>query len=180
MELRTAGGKPLATARSGQDVEFHLHFENRSERHFPELAVRLNVQTQLGAPVFMQSNHLSQQPFGRLPSSGAFVCRLPGLPLPAASYRVGFKVSPGFRNSDPIDAVQHALDLHVEKGDFFGTGESPSPQVGTVLVRADWRLDSRPLVDNGSVETPPQYAERDPAREGALGEAGPLEEKRLL
>jgi hypothetical protein len=128
----------------------------------------------------MQSNHLVGANFGKLPSSGTFVCRLPRLPLPAALYRIGFRVTTAFRHAEILDGIQHALDLQVEKGDFFGTGQLPSPQAGVALVPAEWRIEARaPLAPESTLPPQPQ-AEKDPSRVGALGEPGPLAEQTLI
>jgi lipopolysaccharide transport system ATP-binding protein len=142
MSLRGADGEPLSTAFAGQPLEIHLLFENRSGHAFPNLIATLQVRTHFEAPVFMQQNRLTGDSFGALPERGAFVCRLPRLPLPASVYRVGFTLSSGSNGGVQLDAIQHAIDLPVEAGNFFGTGQMAPIQGGVCLVDAEWRLDA--------------------------------------
>jgi hypothetical protein len=48
-----------------------------------------------------------------------------------------------------IDQLDAAIDLHVEGGDFFGTGRSPSTHEGLCLVEGDWRLDAETTFEAG-------------------------------
>ena len=142
-ELRDPSGSPLALTTSGSDIELHLFYERHTTRAYPNLSLRLIVQTQLGAPVFTQWNQLSNCTFpADLPEAGAFVCRLPRLPLPPSSYRVGFRLATARRAGEVLDLMEHAFDLPVERGDFFGTGDMPLIAGGVALVPAEWRFDA--------------------------------------
>lgn len=143
-EMRNESGKVTQTLNSGETVEFWLHFENPNGAQFPGLNARLNVRTQLGVPVFTQSNQLVGQPFGALPERGAFVCQVPRVPLPGGTYRVSFQVSKTYRQAEMIDAVEDAMEVQVEGGDYFGTGMVPAQISGMALVPAQWRLASTP------------------------------------
>ena len=89
----------------------------------------------------MQQNRLTGDSFGPLPERGAFVCRIPKLPLPASMFRVGFSLTSEAKGGRSLDAIEHAIDLPVETGDFFGSGALPAVQRGVCLVDASWRLD---------------------------------------
>jgi lipopolysaccharide transport system ATP-binding protein len=142
VEIRNSTGRTVQSMRSGEDADVWLHFENPSGANHPQLNARFNVTTLLGTPVFTQSNQLAGQSFGDLPERGAFVCRIPRLPLPAASYRVEVQLSTRYRQAEMIDAVSNAFEIHVEDGDFFGTGLVPSVLSGVALVPAQWRMES--------------------------------------
>ena len=140
MKLCGDGGETLTTAFAGQPVEVHLAFENPTGKPFPHLIVGLHVRTYFDAPVFVQESRLTGDTFGPLPKEGTFVCRLPRLPLPPSAYRLGFTVWAELRGSKILDSMQHATDLAVGAGNFFGTGLLPSAQNGVCLVDAEWRL----------------------------------------
>ena len=140
-EIRNAAGRVVQTVNSGDDVAVWLHFENPQAAQFPQLNARINVRTQLGVPVFTQSNQLVGQGFGKLPERGAFVCKIPRLPVPAGSYRITFQISSSYRQAEMIDAVEDAIELTVETGDFFGTGMVPALPSGSALVAAQWHLE---------------------------------------
>jgi lipopolysaccharide transport system ATP-binding protein len=141
IELRDGQGQPLGAAQSGQDIELWLHFQNRGERHFPNLTTRLHFTTPLGAPVFMQSNYIAGTEYGELPEKGVFVCRIPQLPLPSAVYRVEYLVQSDGRLGEPLDTMKNAFDLNVDAGNFYGTGRVPPPNTGVCLVPAQWRVE---------------------------------------
>jgi lipopolysaccharide transport system ATP-binding protein len=140
MSLRGANGAPIRTAFSGQPLEIHLAFENLSGRPYLDLVASLNIRTYFDAPVFVQDNRLTGDPFGPMPARGTFICRIPSLPLPPCSYRLGFRILAEVRGAKVLDAMTHAIDIPVESGDFFGTGLLPSAQNGVCLVKADWEL----------------------------------------
>lgn len=137
--LRDARGRSIASARAGQDVEFVLSFRGDTGRTFPQLGVQFIVSTYLGVPVFAHGNLWTGQSFGGIPAQGEFVCRVPKLPLQLGHYRVGFRLSPDPRGVDVLDAMDHALDFHVEAGDFYGTGKLPKHSDGMCLVDGSWR-----------------------------------------
>lgn len=144
IELRDTNGCSLVHAQAGQDVEVCLLFENYSPGiRRPSLVVTLYVSTALDAPVFTQDNILTGDSFeAELPERGAFVCRLRRLPLPASAYRISYVISSQPKGGTLLDAIDGAADLHVEGGDFFGSGRLPPVEIGVALVRADWRLDT--------------------------------------
>ncbi len=144
IELRDPAGQPLGAARAGQDVEVWLAFENRSAREYPGLNARINLTTVLGIAVFTQSNQLANTPFGPLPASGAFVCRIPRLPLPAGTYRLTCQVATDYRRGEVLDAMTNAFELQVEGGDFFGSGKMPPLSAGHALVEGRWRIENAP------------------------------------
>ncbi|HEX8295854.1 MAG TPA: ABC transporter ATP-binding protein [Chthoniobacteraceae bacterium] len=142
IKLRGANGEPTNTAVAGQPLELHLAFRNPSGQPFPNLIAMIQVRTHFDAPVFTQQNRLTGDSFGALPESGAFVCRIPRLPLPAAAYRVGFLLNAQAVGGRVLDSIEYAIDLPVATGDFFGTGILPAVQRGVCLVDGEWRLET--------------------------------------
>ena len=142
IEIRNAGGAVTTTVRSGEDVEIALKYKRQSKNSYPRLAVELHVSTHLGAPIFTQANWLTGQVFGELPETGMLVCKLPQLPLPIGTFNLGFHVCAEERaRRDPLDEMDLATELHVESGDFFGTGKLPLVNVGVTLAKGSWRLE---------------------------------------
>jgi lipopolysaccharide transport system ATP-binding protein len=142
LEVRNAAGQPLAIARAGAPVEIALHFERRSTRSLAGFAVQFTATTHLGAAIFTQANWLNGTSFGELPERGVFVCRIPRLPLPAGNFHLGFRLAAGERERfDVFDEMDLAGEVHVEAGDFFGTGKLPPLKAGVCLVEGDWRLE---------------------------------------
>jgi lipopolysaccharide transport system ATP-binding protein len=143
VELRTANGARTNTAASGQDLDILFHFENHTNHPWPDLKIYLTVKNQFDISLFRHSNLFTGDQFGEtLPESGALVCRLRKLPLPAGSYRLDYMVRTQAHGSVVIDQLDAAIDLQIEGGDFFGTGRSPSTHEGLCLVEGDWHLDT--------------------------------------
>lgn len=84
--------------------------------------------------------------FSALPAEGAFVCRIPRLPLPASIFRSNFNISTEYRRGDQIDFMTNAMEWHVENGHSFGGGEMPGAVAGVALVPASWRVEPAPAL----------------------------------
>jgi lipopolysaccharide transport system ATP-binding protein len=142
IELRDTSRLPMAAVRSGRPLEVVLHFQRHAQSSFPALAVELTVSTHLGAPVFFHSSWLDGIDFDAVPESGQFVCQFPELPLPPGHYHIGYQLTTGsHRRREPIDALPDAIELHVEPGDFYGSGKLPPAKSGVCLVHGAWRME---------------------------------------
>lgn len=142
IEVKNGGGKTVKSVNAGDCIEIWMHFENPGGTQYPQLNARINVQTQLGTPVFTQSNTLMGVSFGEIPEKGVFVCKIPKLPLPTGNYHVTVQISKSYRQAEMIDALENALELEVEAGNFFGTGILPAMVSGTALVSAEWHMEA--------------------------------------
>jgi lipopolysaccharide transport system ATP-binding protein len=141
VEMREPGGPPLHLLRSGQEIDFCFFFRRSGQRPPPGLCLRIFITTELGAPIFSQSTDLGLTSFLELPERGAFVCRLPRLPLNTGRYILAFRILPHRTSTEVIDAHPAALNFSVETGPFFPSGLLPAPGHGLALVDAEWRLE---------------------------------------
>jgi lipopolysaccharide transport system ATP-binding protein len=141
VEVCDFAGRALDVAASGQDVEIRLRYEASPGFHSAKVVAGLCVKTQFDVPVFLQHNRLTGDGWGALPPRGAFVCRVPRLPLPPAAYRITYSL---MLDGEYLDAMEDACELTVTDGDFFGSGEVPPATHGCCLVDASWRLEAAP------------------------------------
>lgn len=139
IEVRDTRGNPLDVVSAGSAVDVYLHYEARDGFVPPNVIASLQVRTQFDVPVFLQHNRLTGDAFGRPPRAGAFVCRVPRLPLPPAAYRLDCSL---IADGAFVDGISDAGTLTVVEGDFFGSGEVPPETHGCCLVDASWRLES--------------------------------------
>jgi lipopolysaccharide transport system ATP-binding protein len=139
IELRDISGAPIDHVMSGQDVDIYMNFEKAAGYHSQNVTASLIVKTQFDVPVFLHHNRLTHDEFGALPEKGAFVLRIPRLPLPPATYRLGFSIQ---NQSDYLDNLSDAVDLTVISGNFYGSGEVPPISHGVSLVDGRWRAES--------------------------------------
>ena len=143
IEFRDLDGRPVTAAQAGQDLDVFLFFENTApETPRPALLMMIYVKSDLDVPVFMQSNQIAGQTFETLlPEKGAFVCRLRKLPLPASVFRVDYLLRSAPFGGVTLDGLENAVELTVEGGDFFGSGQLPAMHSGVALVEGTWRLE---------------------------------------
>ncbi|MDQ3755069.1 MAG: ABC transporter ATP-binding protein [Acidobacteriota bacterium] len=139
VEIKDENGRSLDVVASGRNIKVYFHYEARAGFNSLGVIAGLIVTTQFDVPVFLQHNRLSGDEFGLLPAAGAFVCHLPRLPLPPATYRLGCSVMYG---GEYLDMLTDASQFTVVDGDFYGTGEVPPATHGCCLVEARWQLET--------------------------------------
>lgn len=140
MEIKDAAGRTIDVATSGQAIDICLNYESLITSPSSRVIAGICVKTLFDVPVFLQHNRLTGVEWGPLPAQGAFVCRIPRLPLPAAGYRITYSL---ICDGEYLDAMEDACELTVTDGDFFGSGEVPPASHGACLVDANWRLETR-------------------------------------
>ena len=144
LEVSDTAGRALDVAACGQDVDIRLRYEAAPGFQSSKVVAALCVKTQFDAPVFLQHNRLTRDEWGALPPRGAFVCRIPRLPLPPSAYRITYSL---MLDGEYLDAMEDAYELTVTDGDFFGSGEVPPATHGCCLVDASWRLEEESPVE---------------------------------
>lgn len=142
IEFRDEGGQSIATARSGQDLEIWLWYEMPAKQAYPQLGVRIFITNALGVPVFAQSNRLTGTDFVHVPDAGAFVCRIPRLPLAESTYSLSFRITSETGSGDSLDSLKNAAELQVVSGNYFGQGRVPPARDGFALVDGNWRIEN--------------------------------------
>jgi len=148
IEFRDLDGRVVTNASAGQDLDVYFHFENNAP-HIDrrDLFLYFTIKNDLDVPIFSQSNHITGEKLpAEFPERGAIVCRLHRLPLPSATFHVNYQVSSAPTGGVVLDSLDNAVELHMEGGDFFGTGQLPSIHQGVALVDARWRLEEDPPV----------------------------------
>lgn len=127
----TAGG---GLVRSGDDVEIEIRY--RSDAPFlSNVHIDMVVHGPFDEQLCQLSSTAQRGEFERIPRNGAFVCRIPRLPLEAGIYRLGVYATV---NSERADWVMHAGVMEVEPGDFFGTGRLNDEGQGHFLMQHAW------------------------------------------
>jgi lipopolysaccharide transport system ATP-binding protein len=77
-----------------------------------------------------------------VPSAASFkvVCQINELPLVPGQYTLS--LSAGTTHETLLDALDNAVTFRVEAGDFFGSGKLPAANLGRVLVRSEWSVET--------------------------------------
>jgi lipopolysaccharide transport system ATP-binding protein len=143
IDMKDEQGRLLEFAQSGQTVDVCLHYEARPGVRLSGILASITIKTHFDAPVAMLHNRMTRNDFGVLPERGTFVCRIERLPLPAATYGLGYSIMPNLgRDGSYIDTLADAFDLDVIAGDFYGSGEIPPISHGVSLMDGEWRMIS--------------------------------------
>lgn len=128
VRFRTPDG-PVTTFLTGQDLRLEIDYEAPSElRH---VSVSVPFLTRLGQPAFMAWTRMLNADFERLPPHGTILLDIPRLPLRGGGYTVNLWCEV---NGHLADWVRDAARFEVLDGDYFGTGRTPPPAYGLVVV----------------------------------------------
>jgi lipopolysaccharide transport system ATP-binding protein len=141
VEILNGSGFATDSVPSGGAVTIRLGYTRRTAEVFPHLVVSLQVTTQLGVPVFCQSNWFTGEQLGVSEESGVFVCHLPRLPLPESVYRVECRVVSEGRGGRLLDGLKGAFEFRVGPGDFYGSGKTPTLETGLAFVEGKWAVE---------------------------------------
>jgi lipopolysaccharide transport system ATP-binding protein len=139
IEFRDVNGRVIDFVQSGQTVDVFLYYTASSQYIGGQVHVGLIFSTQMGVQVFSQTTRIMKSEFNQVPRQGAFVCRIPRIPLPASTY----SIKCGIRVNEAVsDDVNSAILLTIVEADFFGTGVIPNANQGVCLVDGKWRLET--------------------------------------
>ena len=106
-------------------------------RPVQHLVVGIYVRGNYGQPLFICISRVAQTGFPTLAPSGSVWCHIPELPLLPGVYTLDIwcKVDEALS-----DRVNHASELTVSEGDFFGSGKLPPREGGEFLVHHEWEV----------------------------------------
>jgi lipopolysaccharide transport system ATP-binding protein len=135
--LRNDRGEPISRAISGDAVVIALGYEAQNAAP-SRVEVALMIHGEHEQRLFILTTSLSE-PFVTVPGSGTISCRIAKLPLQPGAYpfTIFCKTAAGV-----ADWIQHAAELDVAEGDFFGSGRLPPASNGPFLVLHDWSVEA--------------------------------------
>jgi lipopolysaccharide transport system ATP-binding protein len=116
----------------GGEAIIVLHFENRSGKILRNLRVALGINNSLGQRVLLLDSTLLGADLAEiLPGKGVIRASLPRLALVPGRYDFTIYAA---ANGLMADWVQDAGSFEVDGGDYFGTGQLPSPGQGVFVA----------------------------------------------
>jgi lipopolysaccharide transport system ATP-binding protein len=129
-------GAPTQYPICGEPLTVRVHYRSAASRPLQNAVVTLSVNKD-ERPYFLLSTDLTDPRQLDLEEQGWINFHLPELPLTEGSY---YLIVWLIVNGEVQDFVDHAIELPVVGGDYFGTGKSsPSGWAGKiVLVRHSW------------------------------------------
>jgi len=161
--LLESGDRRVDQPVTGQDLSVVLRYQAANGKPARRLVFAVGVYTMLGTLILQCQSDVAGYPFASAPTNGEARLRLPRLPLPAGSYTVNLMAA---ASGEVADWVQHAVELTVVDGDYYGSGRALGEGHQSVLVAQTWDLVA--VADAGR----PLAAPEDPVdlREATAGE----------
>jgi len=139
IELVDRDGRTIESAICGQEVGIRLYFSRLDTALWSRLCASIMVKTQFDVPVFLHHNRLTRQEFGVLPKHGYFELRIGRLPLSPGKYSITYGL---INDGKCIDKIENAMELAINRGDYYGSGEVPPETHGVCLVDGSWKMES--------------------------------------
>jgi lipopolysaccharide transport system ATP-binding protein len=135
------GARVVDAPVTGRDLDVVLAYHTSDGRDLAQPRIQITISTLMGQLMLHLESDVASA-LSHLPASGEIRCSIPRLPLPAGRYVVNVSAA---RGSEMLDWIQHATELTVAEGDFYGTGRRPaSDSHRTVLVEQSWSVSEQP------------------------------------
>jgi lipopolysaccharide transport system ATP-binding protein len=151
--LLDGSGTPATHFSCGSELTVAIRY--KLPRPVVGPVIGIVVHSLLGENLFYLQT-LSQYGFVEdLALEGTARCTVPELALLPGAYKLSIYFSERATEL-PLDALERAVTLNVERADFFGTGQLPFNRTGHVLVRAQWSFgapeDFAPAADSHDLD----------------------------
>jgi homopolymeric O-antigen transport system ATP-binding protein len=129
-----ATGKPIKTLKSGGDYTFTIGCENFGKK-IDDVVVSLDLYDEKERCVLLFRSSFTKEKL-ELGTTGNISCTVRNLPIVNGIYTCSIFLS--YADAETLDHIEHAAQLIVEGGDFFGTGSMGIPSHCKVLTAAHW------------------------------------------
>jgi homopolymeric O-antigen transport system ATP-binding protein len=124
----------------GTDLDLVFAFRTADGKPVPNVNLAVSINTMLGETMLHLSTSNTGHILAELPPDGQVRCHVPRCPLPPGTYVINLWADTG---GEPLDWIEHAAELTVVEGDFYGTGRPghvPSHQA--ILVDHTWDVEA--------------------------------------
>jgi len=143
-------GDVLTAITSGTDVLLEIGYSSVEAKSLRRANLGIALYTALGQFLAVLNSEMAQRAFETLPAMGTLRCRVPRFPVMCGDIRVTLTLRVG---GALVDQVQDAAVLHVEPGDFFGTGISNDFGRQGVYMPHTWELATEDVAEaSGNAE----------------------------
>lgn len=128
-------GNELRQVTSGQDVTIRFCYESSLEKRNASVMIAFNVRSSQGYPIANLNSVDTGCDMLDIHSRGHFECRWPKLNLRSGDYDCNLFCSVG---GEIVDWIQNAFFIHVEDGNYYGTGKLTDRTQGDILIDHTW------------------------------------------
>ena len=125
----------LQIATSGQDIEFRIKCENKTDRTMKEVVVSIAFFTSMNSFLFACRSDAIGQTFDLPPGIHELNCTIPRFPTNRGRYYYNLIA---FERGERLDWIKQAGYVDVETGDFYKTGKVPAEKYQGVFVDFNW------------------------------------------
>jgi lipopolysaccharide transport system ATP-binding protein len=141
LEVRDGSGRRVRSIRTGEALQLHMLYEVEPGVTVDNLMVGFNIRTDMDLPALHHNNRLTGEDLGKLSGKGRIVFTLPSVTLIPGSYLITYALMPEWGLGGRYhDCINLARELHVEPGDFYGTGQLPMAGHAVVVTTGSWAL----------------------------------------
>ena len=133
-----SSGEPTDSPITGEEMEILLRYGTPDGKPLRTVSFGVLILTHLNELMLHLSSPVAGISFSEIPGSGVVRCSLQRCPLPAGQYSLHIWAEIG---DEPIDWIEHATELTVIQGDFFGSGKEPPPSHRAVFVDHAWTVE---------------------------------------
>ncbi len=142
--LEARSYQPLDTILSGQPIYVETSYRSQDEdQPLRDFNLGLAFYNNTGQFVAVLNSRMASRAFGQLPPKGKVYCHVPKFPLMVGAFSVKATLQV---NSILADQIDNAAVVHVEPGDYFGTGFPNAYRNQGVYVEQRW-MEALPEVD---------------------------------
>ncbi|HKZ78748.1 MAG TPA: ABC transporter ATP-binding protein [Pyrinomonadaceae bacterium] len=132
VSFKDGAGKKVTAFTSGAPAVLELALSNTIGCDLRKVRIGVGIDNEFGQRIVLFSSHLASRDFSKLPATvSSLELRIPRMTLAAGRYTFTLFASV---NGEIADWIKHAGTLHVEDGDFFGTGQMPPPGQGCFVM----------------------------------------------
>lgn len=128
-------GKEVTHILSGQDVLIRFYYVAQLREQTAQVTIAFNVTNSQGALLTNLNSQDSGHALLPIAGSGYFECLWRDFNLRSGVYDCTLFCSV---NAEIVDWIKSAFSLHVDDGDFYGTGRLIGREQGDLLVRYAW------------------------------------------
>jgi lipopolysaccharide transport system ATP-binding protein len=137
-KLTDADGATTSALRCGDDVRIAIEYRSAKLTQLRGCRLSIAFADLLGHELFICSTELTNPELTMLPPTGELTCCIRRLPLTTGRYQLNLHLA-----CDGVvqDELQHAAEVEVVHGDFYGTGRNCPPGWEGRGVLSDYRWE---------------------------------------
>jgi hypothetical protein len=138
IQLKTLENEPINFVLSGQDFKICMTYENTINETHKNVIVSFSLTDSNESPLLLLHNRLTGNTIDVKNPTGNFECIIKKLPLNEGVYLLSYSIMKDGGRSGFYDGISNVLELRVEKGDFYRTGEIAPNTFGPILLEANF------------------------------------------